>query len=302
MKLLLQKLSWILGIFSLLFYFLNLVFWSCILFITAIFCLIIPNTHWRKLCTNFMQRLPIFWMDCNQKIIKILIPTQWKIEGLNNVRIDDWYLVLANHQSWLDIVVLQNIFNRKIPTLKFFMKKELLWSLPFASWACWLLDFPFMERHTKNDIAKNPELKGKDIATARLACEKFKTTPTTVTIFPEGTRFNLEKRQRQRAPYQNLLKPKAGGIAFALAVLGDHFHTILDVTINYSKPNATLWDFFCGKIETINVYIKPIAITEKLLGDYENNRDYRKDFQQWLNQLWQDKDTFIAKLGRMKEL
>jgi len=49
----------------------------------------------------------------------------------------------------VDILVLEKVFNRKVPMLKFFIKKELLWTLPVAGWAAWLLDFPFMERYHK---------------------------------------------------------------------------------------------------------------------------------------------------------
>ena len=51
----------------------------------------------------------------------------WDVEGVETLDRSEWYLVLANHQSWVDIAVLQRIFHRKIPFLKFFIKKELLW-------------------------------------------------------------------------------------------------------------------------------------------------------------------------------
>ena len=178
---------------------------------------------------------------------------------------------------------------------KFFLKKELLWSLPIASWACWLLDYPFMHRYGKAFLAKHPELKGKDIENTKKACEKFKHIPTTVTSFVEGTRFSEEKKQHQQSPYQYLLRPKAPGIAFALATMGNYFNNILNITIVYPDGKINLWDFICGNVKNVIVHIDVLPVTADLLGNYENDRDFRIYFQGWLNQLWQQKDTLIAK-------
>lgn len=283
------------GVIHFIFYWISIIFWTSILFATAIVKFVMPLPAWRKKCNKLMHILPELWIATNTIISEWLIPMQWNVQGLDQVRRNEWYLLLANHQSWADIIILQIIFNRKIPMPKFFMKKELLWTLPFASWACWLLDFPFMARYTKREIARNPQLKGKDIAAARAACEKFRDQPTTVAIFIEGTRFTSEKQQSQKSPYRYLLKPKAGGVAFALATLGDYFHTLLNVTIIYPTAKANLWDFLCGRYENITVIIETIPIDPQLLGDYENNREFRKELQKRLNELWLNKDVLIQR-------
>ena len=185
------------------------------------------------------------------------------------------------------------VFNQKIPTLKFFMKKELLWGLPIAGAAAALVDFPIMHRQSKSFIAKHPELKGKDIEVTRKACEKFKNIPTTVITFVESTRFTKAKQQTQASPYHHLLRPKAGGVAFALATMGEYFHNVLDVTIIYPNVKINLWDFFCGRIKKVVVAVNLIPLTPELLGDYENNREYRVHFHSWLNDVWQKKDKLI---------
>ena len=63
------------------------------------------------------------------------------------MHINGHYLVLANHQSWVDILVLQKVFNRRIPLLRFFLKRQLFW-VPLLGLAWWALDFPFMGRYT----------------------------------------------------------------------------------------------------------------------------------------------------------
>ena len=71
--------------------------------------------------------------------------------GGADLRVDGHYLVLANHQSWVDIPVLQRVFNRRIPLLRFFLKRQLFW-VPVLGLAWWALDFPFMRRSTRAEI------------------------------------------------------------------------------------------------------------------------------------------------------
>jgi hypothetical protein len=56
--------------------------------------------------------------------------------------------------------------------------------------------------------------------------------------FVEGTRFTPAKHAAQQSPYKHLLKPKAGGLALALHVLGDRFDSLLDVTDRVSRRRA----------------------------------------------------------------
>ncbi len=102
-----------------------------------------------------MERLHLVWLRSNYFLLNYLIPMKWEVTGLDQLVLKEWYLLISNHQSWADILILQYIFSNKIPPLKFFLKKELLWTLPIASWACWLLDFPFMHRYSKTKLAKS---------------------------------------------------------------------------------------------------------------------------------------------------
>ena len=134
--------------------------------------------------------------------------------GVEGLLRDGWYLVIANHQTWVDIVILQAVFNRRIPFLKFFIKQELIW-FPLLGIAWWAMDMPFMKRFSPSYLAKNPHMKGKDRETTRRACEKFRDTPTSVLNFIEGTRFSENKRVDRKSPYNHLLQPRAGGLAIA---------------------------------------------------------------------------------------
>ena len=296
-----RLLSGLVGIFAGILYCINVVFWPVLLFLTAFLRALVPIPAWRRFFTRMMYLLPPCWIDGNNFIINLTTRIAWDIQGIDDLKKDDWYLMISNHQSWIDILILQRIFNRKIPILRFFMKKQLLWSLPFAAWACWLLDFPFMERHGKEALAKNPLLKGKDTETTRKACAKFKNIPTAVINFVEGTRFTKQKHKRQSSPYHYLLRPKAGGIAFTLSAMGEYFQHVLDVTIVYPEKPINAWDFFSGKVHKIVVRVRTLPISALPIGDYENDRAYRAQFQTWLNQLWADKDQQIANIYQVSQ-
>jgi len=280
------------GCLSLALYFINTIFWCILLFVMTFFKLVIPVKPWRALCSNILTRIANNWIGVNNFNQRLFSRTNMDVQGVEALDARDWYLVIANHQSWVDILVLQYIFYGKIPFLKFFLKKELIW-FPFLGQAWWALDFPFMKRYSKGFLKKNPHLRGKDIEITRKACEKYKNTPVSIMNFVEGTRFRREKHKKQRSPYSNLLKTKAGGMAFVLGAMRDHLHHILDVTIVYPDGTKNFWSYVCGNIKEIKVRVNTLPISEELLGDYTRDREFRKDFHQWLNSLWMEKDKRI---------
>lgn len=154
------------------------------------------------------------------------------MEENSQLRRDGWYLIVSNHQSWTDIVVLGHLFRDRLPVPKFFMKHELIY-IPLLGLACWGLDMPFMRRYSRGFLLRNPHLRGQDIETTRNACEKFRHVPTTVINFVEGTRVTAQKQAQSRSPYRHLMPPKAAGLAFTLATMGDQFDGLIDITLNY---------------------------------------------------------------------
>ena len=281
------------GLLSLLLYIVNTLFWCVPIMLLAILKLP-PITRWQSWMTYLLDACAVAWISVNNFTTRLFTRIRWQISGLETLSLKDWYLVLANHQSWADILVLQKVFNRNIPFIKFFLKKELIY-VPFIGLCWWALDFPFMKRYSKSFLQKNPHLQGKDIETTRKACHKFRFKPAAIMNFVEGTRFTPEKHRQQQSPYQNLLKPKAGGMAFVLGAMGDQLHKILDITIHYPKGIPSFWDYISGKVRDITVQIRVIPITPELLGDY-NDSQYRERFQQWINQLWQHKDQQLTAL------
>jgi 1-acyl-sn-glycerol-3-phosphate acyltransferase len=229
-------------------------------------------------------------------MILTLTHTRFVIEGDVRLRNDGHYLVLANHRSWVDIPVLQLVFNRRIPSLRFFLKQQLFW-VPLLGLAWWALDFPFMKRYSRETLAKRPELAGRDVEATRRACERFRHIPVSIMNFVEGTRFTAAKHAAQQSPFKHLLKPKAGGVAFVLGAMGDALHAILDVTIAYPHGKPSLGDLFANRIPEVRVHTRELPIPADLVGgDYQNDPAFRERFQAWVNTLWEEKD---ARLERM---
>ncbi|OCT35214.1 acyltransferase [Pseudomonas putida] len=237
------------------------------------------------------------WSEIDKAIFALCIPTQWDIRGIENLNPNTSYLCISNHQSWVDIPALIESLNRRVPFFKFFLKKELIW-VPLLGLAWWALDYPFMKRYSKAFLDKHPELQGKDLEITKAACELFKRQPVTVVNYLEGTRFTEAKREQQQSPYRHLLKPKAGGVAFVLAALGEQLDALLDVTIVYPGNKAPgFWDLLNGSISRVIIDIRVRELDPALCeGDYESDPAFRQTVQAWVNQLWEDKDARIQAL------
>ena len=283
------------GVLALFLLVINLFFWIVPLLPFAIIKIIVPFKPVRKAMDSALNFICTRWASCNKMFLMFLNDFKWDIQGDTNLSMRDWYLVLANHQTWADIVVLQFVLNSRIPYFRFFLKKELAW-LPIFNFVWYALDYPYMKRYSKAFLEKNPHMKGKDIETTRKSCAKFKDVPVSLMNFVEGTRFTPEKHDRQKAPFKHLLRPKAGGIAFVLAAMGDRLTSILDVTISYSPKAVALWDFLCGRVSGITIRIRQIPITGEILGDYFDDETFRNSFQEWVNDLWEDKDKIMDDL------
>ena len=217
----------------------NTRFWCLFLLTIAIFKLLIPTESWKRLCTKLIINIGECWIYCNGLWIKALHRPRWNVEGFEELDSSNWYLAVANHQSWADIFVLQGITNRKIPMLKFFMKHVLIW-VPVIGLAWWALDMPFLKRYTKEEIQKNPELRGKDIKAMEKSFERYGRYPVSIFSFAEGTRFTKEKKDNQLSQFEYLLNPKIGGVGLTLTTM-PYIKLLLDFTIHYEDERR----YFC---------------------------------------------------------
>lgn len=271
---------------------LNTLFWF-IPFLAISTLKFIPHRKLKQWCSDRLHDIAVHWTWVNNKGVQWTRKVHWEVNTLPDLSPKQWYLVIANHQSWLDIVVLQKVFNRKIPFLKFFIKDQLKW-LPILGFVWWVLDYPFMKRYSKEYLKKHPEKKGRDLKITQDYCQKFKNLPISVMNFVEGTRFNIDKKIKQQSPYEFLLNPKAGGVALVLNTLSQQINHIIDVTIVYPQNKNKLWLFLCGRVDHIKVHVRKIQIPQRLKElNYFQEEKAQQSYRQWLNQLWLEKDNYI---------
>ena len=283
------------GILSFLAVVLNTLFWCIFLLSVAVLKLLVPVEAWKRICTKIIINVGECWIYCNSLWIKFLHRPELKVEGFESLDRSKWYLSVANHQSWADIFVLQDITNRKIPMLKFFMKHVLIW-VPVIGLAWWALDMPFLKRYTKEEIEKNPSLRGKDVKEMEKSFSRYSRYPVSIFSFAEGTRFTEEKKIAQNSKFNNLLNPKSGGIGLTLTTM-PYIKVLLDFTIHYESSRRSFWDFLCGRMSKASVRVKEVQIPEYLLGkNYEEDIEFREELKSWMENLWSDKDQYLEEI------
>ena len=267
---------------------------ATVLLIHAAVKLVLPLPAARIALSRWLAAIGESWIGVNSWLVRHLAGTRIAVNAVDGLRHDGWYLVICNHQSWVDIPILQAVFNRRIPLLRFFLKQQLIW-VPVLGLAWWALDFPFMKRYSKETLSRHPELRGKDIEATRRACAKYRSLPVSVMNFVEGTRFTADKHARQASPYANLLLPRAGGLAFVLEAMGDQLDSIIDVTLFYPRGTPDVLDLMAGRIGEMHAHVRNIPVPRGLLGgDYQNDAAFRERFQSWLNGLWGEKDRCLV--------
>ncbi|TXH06043.1 MAG: acyltransferase [Nevskiaceae bacterium] len=265
----------------------------------AILLKLIPYPPLQRGCSRYCVGVAGQWAAANQLLIRLLHPTQWQIDLRGRLDPRRSYLLVCNHQSWADILILFDFCHGRVPLPRFFLKWELIY-VPIIGVGCWAMDFPFMKRHSKAAIAANPALRFEDLETTRRSCEIFKTEPVTVVNFLEGTRFNEAKRIAKQSPYRHLLRPKAAGLSFALNAMGEQFAGIIDVTLAYrpTRRKWLWWSWFCGEQDDLALHVDVLPVPQDLMhGDYEGDPEFRARFQAWVNDLWARKDARLGRLG-----
>jgi 1-acyl-sn-glycerol-3-phosphate acyltransferase len=256
----------------------------------ALLKLLLPASGLRMRMDQALNALASTWVAVNNAWIGVVSPQAWDVAGVEGLHAQGWYLVSPNHQSWVDILVLQRVFHGRIPFLKFFLKKELIW-VPVIGLVWWALDFPFMARGKGRGAQRN------DLETTRASCRKFRRIPTTVINFVEGTRRTPAKHAAQESPYRHLLRPKTGALGVALATMGELFEALLDVTLVYPEGVPTFWDLLCGRVGRVVVRVQPRTIPAELLGgDPSADSTLRQRHTQWVQAQWREKDELVTQL------
>lgn len=290
--------GWLVGVLTFLLKLVVLLFWGGMILLPLIALrVLLPVAALQAPLSRLMQAVATQWVASNQLVYRVMHAPGLRLDWRAQLDPHKSYLLICNHQSWADILILFDLMHGRTHFLRFFLKKELIW-VPIVGAACWALDMPFMKRHSREAIARNPALRGEDLATTRRFCEKYRMRPITVVNFLEGTRFTPAKRDHSQSPYRHLLKPKSAGLSFTLNAMGEQFDAIVDVTLAYQPTShSRLWSWLCGEQSLMSVHVDTVPIPPEMIrGDYESDAEFRARFQHWVNGIWSRKD---ARLDRM---
>lgn len=254
-----------------------------------------------KVADDALIKITKYWINSNNAVIDHALPHKdWRINLPDDLSEDKQYLLVSNHQSWVDTSIVQYISQDRLPLTRFFTKFNLIY-IPVIGQAFYFLDFPMMKRFSPKEMAKNPELKKQNLLEAKRACRQLKNKPFALLNYLEGTRFTQEKHDKQSSPYQHLLTPRAGGLSLAINALGNELDSILDVTIVYPDGAPDYDDLWKGNIRRLGVEVTRLKIPDELFaaimdGGYDRDEATKKMMHDWLEDIWQQKDARMSKM------
>jgi len=268
---------------------------TVVIFLLAVVKFFTPKGAARNTVTHWLSSVGEYWISFNKLMAWLLHDMKWDIQLPDELNHEGRYLVFCNHQSWVDILVLQHCLNRRAPFMRFLLKQELIW-VPFLGFCWWALDMAFLRRYSRSQLQKNPALRGKDLENAARACEKLKHIPVSMMTFPEGTRFTAAKHDQQNSPFQHLLRPRYGGIGQVLYSFDDALDHLIDVTIIYPDGAPGLWQFVSGQVKKISVKVRLLPIGAEVRGkNFREDAAAKNALKEWLTDLWEEKEAYIAK-------
>jgi 1-acyl-sn-glycerol-3-phosphate acyltransferase len=267
---------------------------TVVLFFLSIIKFLVPKGRPRHFMSRVLAGLAEIWSSINKFVTGCYRNMEWEVQLPDGIEHDKSYLIFCNHQSWVDIVVLQHILNRKAPLMRFLMKQQLIW-VPFLGFCWWALDMVFLKRYSREQLLKNPELRGKDLENAARTCEKLKHIPVSMMTFPEGPRYTRKKSQQQKSPYQYLLKPRYGGVGQVLYIFGDTLDTMIDVTVVYPCGTPNIWQLLSGQVRKISVHIQLRPIAADIRGyDFRTDSAAKSRLKTWVNNIWEEEDQYSS--------
>ncbi len=288
--------SWLLIFITVPLFFGNTIIVGGSIFLVGLVKFFLPIKPITALLNILLHGLWRLWAIFNLLATNLTNPVDWQINSKDKYDKKGWYLLISNHLSWVDIMVITQLALDRLPSPRFFLKSELK-KMPFVGMAAWALDMPFMKRYSRSYLERHPEKKGQDIEVTKRSCEKFKDIPTTIINFVEGTRFSQQKQQQSGSKFRHLLNPKAGGIAFTLASMGHLFSGVINVSLNYPDNEKPAMDLLLGRLKRVQVEVELLEVDHNIVGDYFNDEDFKTKFQSWLNELWLKKDKILQQFN-----
>ena len=194
------------------------------------------------------------------------------------------YTIMANHQSHMDILMLIAFGVGKLPPLKFFLKRSLMY-VPFMGWFCYLMGYPFVDRFSKGQLRQASQ-RTQQQQTLLRDCRALFTQPVGLVVFVEGTRFSVKKANKYR--YTHVLPPQSKGLALALSSQASP--RLLNITMAYDKPNISVWQVLSGQVRRVVVTM----VEEDVRVPNLSNQEEMKGLHVWLVDKWLQKDAYLV--------
>jgi len=268
---------------------------TTVIFVLSIFKFLAPKGRATNAMTRLLSWCGELWVSVNKSLTWFYRDMEWDVQMPDGISHKGRYLIFCNHQSGVDILALQHCLNRRAPFGRYLLKQQLIW-VPVLGVAWWALDMAFLRRYSRQELIKNPSLRGKDLENAASACEKLKHIPVSMMTFPEGTRFSEAKRKAQSSPYKHLLRPRYGGVGQVLYSFDDALDSLIDVTITYPRGTPGVWHFISGQVKKISVNIQLRPIGESIRGrNFREDSVAKSELKTWLDGIWEEKEQYIAK-------
>jgi 1-acyl-sn-glycerol-3-phosphate acyltransferase len=251
---------------------LNLAFWGVPLTLVAMLQLVLPP--FRPLGHRLLTRIYRAAVWFNTFWIKYILGIKINMKGDPTPGGDVQHLVVvSNHRSWFDILIIQHIITGLGgPMLKFLIKRQLIY-LPVVGWLCFALNFPRLNR------GQDRAGRAQDFQSIQQAAKTMLELPGALMNFAEGTRFSPHKKQVRGSSYDYLLNPKAGGLRIILGSMG--VIDMVDITLVYPNDTVTFWQILGGALRTIDVHLHNTSSADI------------DDASTWLAQRWRAKDELI---------
>src|SRR5688572_27416914 len=80
---------------------LNLLVHATPLLALALAKALVPIDGFRRVSSRWLVALAESWIAGNGVLLRLFTRIEWQVTGLEPLRYGGWYLVVANHQSWV---------------------------------------------------------------------------------------------------------------------------------------------------------------------------------------------------------
>lgn len=227
-----------------------------------------------------------WWGLCHK--VADLAHTQMVIHEISPVPREENVIVVANHQTSVDVLALFALAHekRRLGDLKWFVKDGLRW-VPGMGFGLMFLGCIFLKRNWTRDRDRIDRT-FRHIVNAK--------APFWVTMFAEGTRLKSSKQDKsdQMAarydvrPFKHVLFPATKGFIASAECLRSRLDAVYDVTIHYPDGIPPLWDYWSGFVRRVDMYVTRHP-TASLPED-------PNELAAWLVERYADKERLLAQL------